>query len=92
MTHDINNIEYQHFLDIFIEVLNKHAPMKIKYLRANQGKFITKGLNKAIIKRSRLRNKFLRDRTETFREEYKKQINFCVKLLKKAKKTPFCKT
>ena len=33
--HDINNIEYQHFLNIFIEVLNKHAPMKIKYLRAN---------------------------------------------------------
>ena len=38
LKHDINNIEYQHFLNIFIEILNKHAPMKIKYLRANQGK------------------------------------------------------
>ena len=78
LKHDINNIEYQHFLNIFIEILNKHAPMKIKYLRANHGKFTTKGLHKAIMKRSRLRNKFLRDRTETF-----------VNLLKKAKKDQF---
>ena len=63
--------------------------MKIKYLRANQGKFMTKGLHKAIMKRSRLRNKFLHDRTETSRKEYKKQRNFCVNLLKKAKKRPF---
>ena len=89
LKHDINNIEYQHFLNIFIEILNKHAPMKIKYLRANQGKFMTKGLHKAIMKRSRLRNRFLRDRTEMSRKEYKKQRNFCVNLLKKAKKDHF---
>ena len=41
LKHGINNIEYQHFLNIFIEILNKHA---------------LKGLHKAIIKRSRLRN------------------------------------
>ena len=84
LKHGINDIEYQHFFNIFIEILNKHAPMKIKYLRANYGKFMTKSLHKAIMKRSRLRNKFLRDRTETFRKEYKKQRNFCVNLLKKA--------
>ena len=39
--------------------------------------------------RSRLWNKFLRDRTETSRKEYKKQRNFCVNLLKKAKKDDF---
>ena len=32
----------QHFLNTFIEVLNKHAPMKQKYLGANQGRFMTK--------------------------------------------------
>ena len=79
-------MEYQHFLNIFIEILNKHAPMKQKYLRANQGRFMTKDLHKAIMKRSRLRNKFLRDRTDISREEYKKQRNLCVSLLKKAKK------
>ena len=84
LKHDINNMEYQHFLNIFIEVLNKHAPMKQKYLRANQGIFMTKNLHKAIMKRSR--NKFLSERTEMSRKEYKKQRNFCVNLLKRAKK------
>ena len=54
LKHDISNIEYQYFLNIYIEILNKHAPMKIKYLRANQGKFMTKGSYKAIMKCSRL--------------------------------------
>ena len=48
-------MEYRHFLNIFIEILNKHAPMKQKYVRANQGRFMTKDLYKAIMKRSRLR-------------------------------------
>ena len=63
LKHDLGNMEYQHFLNIFIEILNKHAPMKQNYLRANQGRLMTKYLHKAIMKRSRLRNKFLRDRT-----------------------------
>ena len=41
------------------------------------------------MKRSRLRNKFLRDRTEASRKEYKKQRNFFVNFLKKAKKDNF---
>ena len=40
------------------------------------------------MKRSRLRSTFSRDMTETSRK-YKKQINFCVNLLKKAKKDHF---
>ena len=89
LKHDINNMEYQHFLNIFIEVLNKHATMKQKYLRANQGRFMTKNLHKAIMKRSRLRNKFLSDISEISRKEYKKQRNFCVNLLKRTKKKHF---
>ena len=89
LKHDINNIEYQHFLNVFIEILKKHIPMKIKYLRASQGKFMTKGLHQAIIKRSRLLNKFLRDRTEMSHKEYKRQRDFCVNLLKKAKNIIF---
>ena len=42
LKHEINNIEYQHFLNIFMEILNKHAPMKVKYLRENHGKFMKK--------------------------------------------------
>ena len=33
LKHDTANIKYQHFLNIFREILNKHTPMKIKYLR-----------------------------------------------------------
>ena len=88
--HDISNIEYQHFFNIFINILHKHAHMKEKYLY--RGKFMTKDLHKAVMKRSRLQNKFLRDMTETFGKEYKKQRNVCIHLLKKAKKRPFCKS
>ena len=52
LKNDINNIEYQHFLNIFMEILIKHAPMKIKCHRTNQGKFMTKGLQMAIMKHS----------------------------------------
>ena len=50
---------------------------------------MTKKLQKAIMKRSRLRNKFFSDRTEMFWKEYKKQRNFCVNLSKRAKKEHF---
>ena len=87
--HDLGNMKYQHFLNIFIDILNKHSPIKQKYLRANQERFMTKDLHKVIMERSRLRNKLLRDRTDISREQYKKQRNICVSLLKKAKKDNF---
>ena len=45
--------------------------MKQKYLRANQGRFLTKNVLKAIMKRSGLRNNYLSDRTEMSQKEYK---------------------
>ena len=30
LKHDLGNMDDQHFLNIFIEILNKHAPMKEK--------------------------------------------------------------
>ena len=89
LKHDINNMECQHFLNIFINILNKHALVNQKYLRAKEGRFMTKNFHKVIMKRSRLRNKFLNDRTEMSQKEYKKQRTFSVNLLKKAKKEHF---
>ena len=89
LKHDLGNMEYQHFLSILVEFFNKHAPMKQKNFRANQGRFMTKDLHKAIMKRSSLRNKFLRDRTDISIEEYKNQRNLCISLFKKAKKDHF---
>ena len=46
---DVCNLELKYFLNIVIEFLNKHAPIKRKYLRANQGEFMSKELSKAIM-------------------------------------------
>ena len=39
-------------------MLEVHAPVKEKYIRYNQGPFMTNDLRKAIMNRSRLLNKF----------------------------------
>ena len=46
---------------------------------------MTKELRKAIMKRSRLRNTFIKDRTETNQKNFKLQRNFCKKLLRTTK-------
>ena len=43
-----------------IETLEKYAPEKQKYIRANQTRFMDSKLNHAIMLRSKLRNKFLK--------------------------------
>ena len=48
--------------------------------------FINKNLINAHRKRTRLKNKFLKNRTETYRVCYSKQRNFCVNLLRKTEK------
>ena len=48
-------VEYDVFDNIFMELLNIHAPIKLKYVRANDGPFTTKELRKAIMLRSRLK-------------------------------------
>ena len=49
---------YDVFDAIVLSVLNKHAPIKQKFIRANDGPFMTKALRKAIMNRTRLRNKY----------------------------------
>ena len=89
LKYDLCNIEYQHFLNIFLDILNKHAPIKKKYIRANQSNFMTRKLSKAIMKRSKLRNRFLKEKTEASRKAYNIQRNYCVNLLKKTKREYF---
>ena len=82
----INNTKYELFESTFIKVLDKHAPMKQKYVRANNASFMNKALSKAIMTRSRFRNKFLRNPTMLNKIKYNKQRNYCVNLLRKEKK------
>ena len=55
------------------------------YVRSNQSPFTIR-LSKAIIQKSKLRNIFLKNRTEENRNNYAKQRNLCVTLLRKSKR------
>ena len=46
--------EYDPFEKVFLDVLNKHAPLKKKVVRADHAPYTTKTLRKTIIKRSYL--------------------------------------
>ena len=82
----VENINYDTFQSVFMQLLNKHAPMKKKFVRANNAPFMTKQLSKAIMTRSRLRNRFLKNPIKDNETNYKKQRNYCVNLSKKVKR------
>ena len=74
---------------ILCEVLEKHAPLKKKYVRANNSPFMTKQLRKMIMNRSRSKNNFYKNKTSENWEKYRQLRNECVKLTKKVKKEYF---
>ena len=77
------------FKNLFNEAIQRHAPIKKRYVRANQAPFINKKINKEIMKRSRLRNKFLNTKKDIDRKAYNKQRNLCVSLIRSEKKNFF---
>ena len=50
--------QYDVFTKIFRMVLDKHAPIKKKIVRGNEAPFMTKALRKAIMNRSKLKNRY----------------------------------
>ena len=90
-TQGFHNVQCNDFEDIIISALNRYAPLKKRYIIANNAPFMTKVLCKALMVRSRLRNKSLKPKTIESREAYKKQRNYCVALLRKAKKYYYVK-
>ena len=62
--------EYSNFQNIFIQVLNNHAPAKKKIVRFSNSPFMTKTLRKAIMHRSRLKNIYIRKRNDKNGENY----------------------
>ena len=86
-----NDRGFEKFCDMSIKPLHKHAPIKKKYKRGNQMPFVTKDLSKAIMKRSKLRNNYSRNKIDANRMLYKKQRNYCVSLLRKSKTNYYVK-
>ena len=85
---DACNLKFEHLFNIFSEVLNKHATMKKKYLRANQGQFLRKELNKELWLDLYFVKSALKRKALTQKIAYK-QRKYCVNLLRRTKKNCF---
>ena len=79
-------VSYESFLSICQRAFNFRAPTKQKYVRSNHSPFINKTILKAIMDRSRLRNKFLKTRSQEGKKAYNTKRNYCLTLIRKAKK------
>ena len=66
-------------------VLDNHVLPKKELLKFNHSPFTAKALRIAIMMRSRLRNIYNKKRSYDNWDQYKKQINFYVKLFRKNK-------
>ena len=60
-----------------------------KSISANLSSFMTRERSKAIMKRSKLRNRFLKQKSEVSRETYTTQRNYSVNLLRKTEREYF---
>ena len=89
--NEISRHDYIKFKVVLLETLNKHAPVKQKTIRGNHASYMTKGLRKAIMRRSELETKYHKHRDIQSLKQYKKQKKFCRKLYKKEKKKHYSK-
>ena len=70
--------------DNFLGIVNKHAPLKKKFVRGNDVPFMNREFQKEIYVSSRLRNKFCDEASAENKAAYKKQRNKCVKIRRKS--------
>ena len=87
LTLDRINKGFDSFEDTFMKTLNRHAPMKKKFVRANEVPYMTK----AIMKRPELKSKYLKNKSHQNMKIYKKLKNFCSKLYKKGRQKFYSK-
>ena len=80
---------YKDFENIFLAILEKHAPTKKKVIRANEAPYMTKTLKKAMIKRSELETKYHRFKNSDTLKAFKRQKNYVSRLYKKERKRFF---
>ena len=72
-----------------MEILDKFALLKKKYIRANHSKFVTKEHSKAIMLKSKLRNQFLKTKTQESKISITKQRSLCVSITAKTKRSHY---
>ena len=82
-THAKGCRDYREFEEIFLNILQKHAPLKKKLIRENQVPYMTKILRKATMRRSQLETKYHKTKTSDDQKTYKKQRILSVDYIKK---------
>ena len=78
-----SQVSFGTFKSTVDNILQKHAPIKKRYVRANQASFINSKIHKEAMRRTRLRNKFIDSKVDADRIAYNKQRNYCVSLIRK---------
>ena len=81
-----SGLNYSSCETTFDKVLDKHVPVKKKYVGANDIPFMTRALRKAVMLRSRLRNRYNKNQTVENWNKFRKQRNSCVELFRKEKR------
>ena len=84
-------LNYEKFHDIFVSILDKHAPLKTRFVRGNNKPHVSKPLRKEIMKRSRLKNVANKSGLIDDIKAYKRQRNLVVRLNRDQKKLFFSK-
>ena len=83
--HDLNKglgainatMGYDEFEKIYLNVLDKHAPCKIKIIRANKAPFMNREIKKSIMTHTRLKNKYIKSPSADNNLAYKTQRTYC---------------
>ena len=75
MSSNDPNVNYKSITENFLEVMDKHAPLKKKLVRGNQAPFMNRHFQK---------NKYWRDPSRENELAYKKQRNLCVSIRRKS--------
>ena len=89
VTSENNDLEFDVFKAVLNEAVQKYPPIKRRHIRENQAPVINKTINKEIMKRLQLRNKFLNTKSDIDRKTCNKQHNLCVSLIRREKKNFF---
>ena len=76
---------YHGFSTFYKSIVDRHAPIKTKIVRGNQSNFMNKELNKAIMERSRYKNKYNKWKSRENYLNYQNSKKKCKFFTKKAK-------
>ena len=81
--------QYWSFNVMYQEVLNQHAPVKVRTVKGDKIPYMHSDLMKQMYKRNMLKNKYLKHKSNYTWHEYRKQRNIATKLRRKAIRSYF---